>query len=69
MDSIPNVTLWPRMAHGAPAVSGLFRKKAKVRGAYDFDAKSSFIISVKTHPINLIYLSLATAVRKGTLEI
>lgn len=50
-------------------VCGFFRKKAKLRGTYDFDAKSSFIISVKTHPINFIYLSLATAVCKGTLEI
>ena len=31
--------------------------------------KSSFIISMKTHPINFLYLSLATAVCKGTLEI
>lgn len=56
-------------AWSSSCVCGLFRKKAKVRGAYDFDAKSSFIISVKTHPINFIYLSLAAAVRKGTLEI
>lgn len=56
-------------AWSSSCVCGLFRKKAKVRGAYDFDAKSSFIISVKTHLINFICLSLATAVHKGTLEI